>query len=99
MYSRFRNRHPWPARPTVTQITSALALCGSALMAGTLLLAGCNSQPSSAAADPPAGAAEPTPRAEQALLEDLAVANPILTKELANLHIQAHVTPPSPGSP
>ncbi|HEY3158364.1 MAG TPA: class II aldolase/adducin family protein [Vicinamibacterales bacterium] len=61
-------------------------------MAGTLLLAGCNSQPSSAAANPPAGAAEPKPRAEQALLEDLAVANRILTKELAILDIQAHVT-------
>ena len=83
----------------MTKITPAILVVASALMAGTLLLAGCGSPSSSAAADPPAAAPEAKPRAEQALLEDLAVANRILTKELAILDIQAHVTARSRVNP
>ena len=74
-------------------MTSAMLICGSALISGTMfLVAGCSSQPPAAAASSPGEAPEGKPRAEQALLEDLAVANRILTKELAILDIQAHVT-------
>ena len=67
---------------------SAIGVCGSALVAGATFLAGCTSQPSAAVGDPAPGAPEAKPRAEQALLEDLAVANRILTTELAILDIQ-----------
>src|SRR6185436_7887434 len=64
-----------------------------------MFLAGCQSQSPAAAADAPAATPEAKPRAEQALLEDLAVANRILTKELAILDIQAHVTARSRTNP
>jgi len=83
----------------VTKLTSGTLICGSALIAGTIILAGCQSQSPAAAADAPAAAPEAKPRAEQALLEDLAVANRILTKELAILDIQAHVTARSRTNP
>ena len=83
----------------MTKMTSAILMVASALVAATVLLAGCNSQPSAAAPTAPAEAPEAKPRAEQALLEDLAVANRILTKELAILDIQAHVTARSRTNP
>ena len=83
----------------MTKLTSGRLICGSALIAGTIIFAGCSSQSPAAAADAPAAAPEAKPRDEQALLEDLAVANRILTKELAILDIQAHVTARSRTNP
>ena len=83
----------------MTKLTSGTLICGSVLIAGTIFLAGCHSQAPAAAADAPAATPEAKPRAEQALLEDLAVANRILTKELAILDIQAHVTARSRTNP
>ena len=63
-----------------------------ALLAGAFLVA-CSSQPAGAPTDTPAAdsqAAEPAP--EQTLLEDLVLANRILTREEGILDIQAHVS-------
>ena len=73
----------------------ALALVAVAFFAA------CSSQPaeSPAGATPDADskAAEPAP--EQALLEDLVVANRILTREVGILDIQAHVSARSQTNP
>ena len=71
---------------------------GAALMA--LGMYACSPKPPAADATPGAAAApEAKSRREQALLDDLAVANRILTKELAILDIQAHVTARSLDNP
>ncbi len=82
-------------------MTRATLMCGSALMAlGAMVLWGC-------ASEPPAAATQQTPaqqtaaavRPEQALLDDLAVANRILARELAILDVQGHVTARSRTNP
>jgi HCOMODA/2-hydroxy-3-carboxy-muconic semialdehyde decarboxylase len=74
---------------------------GSLLVAlGTVFVTGCSPTPPATETQPAAAATpEAKPRAEQALLDDLAVANRILTKELAILDIQAHVTARSRTNP
>ena len=70
-----------------------------ALLAGAFLAA-CSSQPAGAPTEAPAAdsqAAEPAP--EQALLEDLVLANRILTREEGILDIQAHVSARSLTNP
>ena len=67
------------------------------------LVGACSSQPAAPAATPaPAAAADtkaPEPLAEQALLEDLVLANRILTREAGILDIQAHVSVRSKANP
>jgi HCOMODA/2-hydroxy-3-carboxy-muconic semialdehyde decarboxylase len=78
----------------VTIMNRATFICGSTLLAlSTVLLWGCASQPpgtdtQAASAD----AAQPAAHPEQALLEDLALANRILAREAAILDAQGHVT-------
>jgi HCOMODA/2-hydroxy-3-carboxy-muconic semialdehyde decarboxylase len=78
----------------VTIMNRAMFICGSTLLAlSTALLWGCASQPPGT--DTQAGAADaaqPAARPEQALLEDLALANRILAREAAILDAQGHVT-------
>lgn len=62
------------------------------LLAGAFLVA-CSSEPAGAPTDTPAADAQAAaPAAEQALLEDLVLANRILTREEGILDIQAHVS-------
>lgn len=72
--------------------TRVTAILGVALVVG-VMFPGCSSQPDSPGA---AAAASPTASAvahpEQALLEDLTLANRILGRQLAILDIQGHVT-------
>ena len=67
------------------------------------LVGACSSQPAAPAATPaPSAAADtkaPEPLAEQALLEDLVLANRILTREAGILDIQAHVSVRSKANP
>src|SRR5688572_10080211 len=80
-------------------MTRATLMCGSALVAlGTVFVSGCSPDPPAAdtqAETQPAAAAHP----EQALLEDLTVANRILGRELEILDIQGHVTARSRVNP
>lgn len=74
------------------------------VIAAAVCLAACSSQPAAPAAAPAGGesAAESTPSepiAERALLEDLVVANRILTREVGILDIQAHVSARSQTDP
>ncbi|MSO29538.1 MAG: hypothetical protein EXQ48_01160 [Acidobacteria bacterium] len=79
-------------------MSRATLVCGAALMAlGTVFA--CSPKPPAAETPAAAAAPEAKPRREQALLDDLAVANRILTKELAILDIQAHVTARSLDNP
>jgi HCOMODA/2-hydroxy-3-carboxy-muconic semialdehyde decarboxylase len=79
--------------PTVMS-RSALALLAAAF------LAACSSQPAGAPAATPAAESKAVePAAEQALLEDLVVANRILTREVGILDIQAHVSARSQTNP
>ncbi len=72
----------------------------AALMAlGTGLLWACSSKPPAAAAGTPAAATAAAPHPEQALLEDLTVANRILARELDILDIQGHITARSRTNP
>ena len=85
-------------------MTRATLMCGSALVAlGTLFLAGCSSEPPAADTQPATSAAADTEGtkapAEQALLEDLTVANRILARELDILDVQGHVTARSRVNP
>lgn len=82
-------------------MSRATLACGAALMAlVTVFVPACSPTPPAAETQPAAGTTpEAKPRAEQALLDDLAVANRILTKELAILDIQAHVTARSLTNP
>ncbi|MGH9256562.1 MAG: class II aldolase/adducin family protein [Vicinamibacterales bacterium] len=72
------------AHRTLTRSSVVLAL-------GTLFLWGCASEPR-AADTPQTAAQQPAAHSEQALLEDLAVANRILAREAAILDVQGHVT-------
>ena len=69
----------------------------------TTMLVSCSSQPPAGGAETGGGQAaapEPAaPRPEQALLEDLVVANRILTREVGILDIQAHVSARSKTNP
>lgn len=79
-------------------MSRATLVFGAALMA--LGMYACSPKPPAAETAPAAAAApEAKSRREQALLDDLAVANRILTKELAILDIQAHVTARSLDNP
>lgn len=85
-------------------MTRATLMCGSALMAlGTMFLAGCSSEPPAADTQPTASSAADAqaakPHPEQALLEDLTVANRILGRELGILDVQGHVTARSRVNP
>lgn len=86
-------------------MTRAMPMCGSALMAlGILCSSGCSSQPSTptakqGAAATPDAKREGQPQREQALLDDLAVANRILARELSILDVQGHVTARSLTNP
>ncbi len=77
-------------------MSRATLVFGAALMA---LGIACSPTPPAAETTPAAAAPEAKSRREQALLDDLAVANRILTKELAILDIQAHVTARSLDNP
>ena len=79
-------------------MSRATLLCGAALIAlGTVFA--CSPKPPAADTSAAAPAPEAKPRREQALLDDLAVANRILTKELGILDVQAHVTARSLDNP
>lgn len=85
-------------------MTRATAILGSALIAlGTVSLGSCSSEPpaadTQATASPAAGTRGTGARPEQALLEDLAVANRILARELDILDVQGHVTARSRMNP
>ncbi|MGE3840674.1 MAG: class II aldolase/adducin family protein [Vicinamibacterales bacterium] len=72
------------------------------LLAAGVCVAACSSPPASQSAPPvdaPAGAEAAAPLPEQALLEDLVVANRILTREAGILDIQAHVSARSRTDP
>jgi HCOMODA/2-hydroxy-3-carboxy-muconic semialdehyde decarboxylase len=79
------------------------AILGASVLAcGVVLLGGCATEgpaatTGAAAAEAPAGGT--TPRREQALLEDLALANRILTRQLDILDIQGHMTARSRTNP
>lgn len=76
---------------------------GSVLLTGAALTIACSSPPPASEAPAPAAdaAAAPAaaPRAEQALLDDLAVANRIMARQLAILDVQGHVTARSLTNP
>ena len=81
-------------------MSRATLVCGAALVSlVTVFVPACSATPPAAETQPAAATPGATPRAEQALLDDLAVANRILTKELAILDIQAHVTARSLTNP
>jgi HCOMODA/2-hydroxy-3-carboxy-muconic semialdehyde decarboxylase len=86
-------------------MTRATTLFGSLLLAlGTVLLGSCSSQSPLAETEstaPSAGDDEGNgaPRPEQALLEDLAIANRILARELDILDIQGHTSVRSQANP
>ncbi len=81
-------------------MSRATLVCGAALVSlVTVFVPACSPTPPAAETQPAAATPGATPRAEQALLDDLAVANRILTKELAILDIQAHVTARSLTNP
>jgi ribulose-5-phosphate 4-epimerase/fuculose-1-phosphate aldolase len=69
----------------------------------TMLLASCSSQPPADGTEEEGGQAAAPPQAaplpEQALLEDLVLANRILTREVGILDIQAHVSARSKTNP
>ena len=69
----------------------------------TLLLASCSSQPpagsTESGGEDAAAPQQAAPLAEQALLEDLVLANRILTREVGILDIQAHVSARSKTNP
>jgi ribulose-5-phosphate 4-epimerase/fuculose-1-phosphate aldolase len=68
----------------------------------TLLLASCSSQPPAGSTEPGEGQAaaqQAAPLREQALLEDLVLANRILTREVGILDVQAHVSARSKTNP
>lgn len=82
---------------------AAATLCFALVACGTGLLAGCSSQgpaaESQATVSPAADTQETEARPEQALLEDLALANRILARQLDILDIQGHVTARSRTNP
>ena len=69
----------------------------------TLLLVSCSSQTPAGGTEPEGGQAaasqQAAPRREQALLEDLVLANRILTREVGILDVQAHVSARSKDNP
>ncbi len=69
----------------------------------TMLLVSCSSQPPAGGTETEEGEAaapqQAAPLAEQALLEDLVLANRILTREVGILDIQAHVSARSKTNP
>src|SRR3954468_11821821 len=83
-------------------MTRATLTFGTALLAGTVLMLGCSSPPPAADTKAPAEGATTAadkPRREQALLDDLAVANRIMARQLALLDVQGHVTARSKDNP
>ena len=74
-------------------MTRATLRCGFALMAlGTVFLWGCASQPPAAETQQTAQTQQAAAHPEQALLEELALGNRMLARELAILDIQGHLT-------
>lgn len=69
------------------------------VLLASAFLAACASQPADTPAAAPAAEAEATPAPEQALIEDLVLANRILTREEGILDIQAHVSARSKTNP
>ena len=85
-------------------MTRAMVIWRSAMVVVvTLLLASCSSQTPAGGTEPEGGQAaapqQAAPRREQALLEDLVVANRILTREVGILDVQAHVSARSKTNP
>jgi HCOMODA/2-hydroxy-3-carboxy-muconic semialdehyde decarboxylase len=86
-------------------IRSTAILGAPVLACGVLLFSACSSQDPGASTDAAASAAAPAastaaaPRREQALLEDLALANRILARQLGILDIQGHATARSRTNP
>lgn len=84
-------------------MTRVTLMCGSVLVAGTMFVSACGAPNPPAAETQPAAAAEGegggAARAEQELLDDLAVANRILAQELAILDVQGHITARSKVNP
>jgi hypothetical protein len=66
---------------------------------GAISVWGCQSNHPSTETAAAAESPQAKPRAEQALLDDLAVANRILARELAILDVQGHVTARSRTNP
>jgi HCOMODA/2-hydroxy-3-carboxy-muconic semialdehyde decarboxylase len=89
----------------MTIMTRLVLRCVSLIALGTLSIWGCSSStpPANENTSAEGGAVAPAikaqPRAEQALLDDLAVANRILARELAILDVQGHVTARSQTNP
>ena len=82
-------------------MTRATRKCGSVLLAfGTMFLWGCASEPRASETEQAVPASTQTPALpEQALLEDLALANRILAREADILDAQGHVTARSAVNP
>ena len=85
-------------------MTRAMMIWRSAMVVVvTLLLAGCSSQTPAGGTAPEGGQAaapqQAAPLREQALLEDLVLANRILTREVGILDVQAHVSARSKDNP
>ena len=86
-------------------MTHAMLICRSGMIVlVTLLLVSCSSQAPTGGTEPGGGQAAAAPQqaaplAEQALLEDLVLANRILTREVGILDIQAHVSARSKTNP
>ena len=83
-------------------IRAAAMLCSALVGCATGLLAGCSSQPAAettASASSDVDTRESAARPEQALLDDLALANRILARQLDILDIQGHVTARSRTNP
>jgi ribulose-5-phosphate 4-epimerase/fuculose-1-phosphate aldolase len=83
-------------------MTQAMLIWRSVMVALiTVLLVSCSSQAPTDGTEPgeEQAAAQPAPLAEQALLEDLVLANRILVREVGILDIQAHVSARSKTNP
>ena len=78
---------------------AAAILCSALTALGTIGLAACSSPPPATEAQTAAPAAAPAPHREQALLEDLALGNRILARQLEILDIQGHLTARSLDTP
>lgn len=84
-------------------MTRATRMCGSVLMAlGTVFLSGCASQPEAPAGAPQTAAEAPQAapaHPDQALIDDLVLANRMLSTEVGILDVQGHVTARSRVNP
>src|SRR6266550_882064 len=76
------------------RMTRATLMCSAAVIALATLVSvwGCASEPGASATQQAAAAKQAAPHPEQALLEELVLANRMLARELAILDIQGHAT-------